>query len=88
MAEAIACAKCKSEKVVPKVRIMDRGHYSGDAGNLTLVIYENPEAFLFKGSHEGTLYAQVCGDCGYTELYLDDPSKIYDIYESQQEKEP
>ena len=84
MDQPAACSKCKSEKVVPKARVMDRGHYSGDAGNLALVVYENPDALIFKGSHKGELYARVCGDCGYTEMYLENPQELYEIYKSTQ----
>ncbi len=87
MAENITCPKCKSEKVVPQARVMDRGHYSGDAGNLTLVVYENPEALIFKGTHEGALYARVCGECGYTELFLENPEELYEIYQNAKGKE-
>lgn len=81
MTETTACVKCKSEKIVPAARIMDRGHYSGDAGNLSLVVYEDPDALLFKGSHEGSLFGRVCGECGYTELYLENPQELYEIYQ-------
>ena len=84
--EANTCPKCSSKKIVPRVRVMDRGHYSGDAGDLALVIYENPEALIFKGTHEGALYAQVCGECGYTELYLDNPQELYSKYKDMESK--
>jgi hypothetical protein len=47
---------------------------------LTLVVYENPDALLFKGSNEGTLQARVCGECGYLELFLENPSELYETY--------
>lgn len=55
--------------------------------DLTLVIYENPDALIFKGSHEGTLYARVCGECGYTELFLDNPRELYEIYQNRKDNE-
>jgi predicted nucleic-acid-binding Zn-ribbon protein len=87
MTDITACSKCKSEKIVPTARVMDRGHYSGDAGNLTLVIYEKPDALIFKGSHKGALSARVCGECGYTELFLDNPRELYEIYQNAKNKE-
>jgi hypothetical protein len=88
MTETAACAKCQAAKVMPKVRIMDRGHYSGDAGDLALVLYEDPEALLFKGTHEGSLFARVCGACGYVELYLEKPQELYAVYEEVKNKQP
>lgn len=87
MAENSLCFKCKSEKVMPKAHIMDRGDYSVDAGSLSLVVYENPEALIFKGTHEGQLYARVCGECGYTELFLENPKELYEIYQNTKNKE-
>ena len=87
MTATTVCPKCKSEKVVPAARVMDRGHYSADAGNLTLVIYENPDALIFRGSHEGTLWARVCGECGYTELFLENPGELYEKYQRAREQE-
>jgi hypothetical protein len=80
MAEVLVCAKCQSEKIIPSARVMDRGDYSADAGNLTLVVDENPEALVFKGSHKSELYARVCGDCGFSELYVEDPQELYQVY--------
>lgn len=80
------CAKCASPKIVPHVRIMDRGHFSGDAGDLSVVVYENPQALLFKGTHQGALAARICADCGFTELYLENPQELYRIY--SQAKDP
>jgi hypothetical protein len=88
MAENLICPKCNSTKIIPGCRIMDRGHYSGDAGDLTVVFYDNPNALIFKGTHQGTLYAQICGDCGFTEMFLEDAQEVYAAYlESQQNQE-
>ncbi len=88
MTETDVCAKCRSAQVMPKVRIMDRGHYSGDAGDLTLVLYEDPEALIFKGTHEGSLSARVCGACGYVELFLQNPQELYAVYQDAKNKQP
>lgn len=79
------CAKCGSDRMVPRVRVMDRGHYSSDSGELSLVIYERPEARVFKKPHKGSLWARVCGSCGFTELYVDDPRDLYALYEASRE---
>lgn len=68
-----ACTKCGSSEVLRDVRIMDRGHGSADAGNLSAVVYGNPAAWIFKGKVRIELTACVCGSCGYAELYAVDP---------------
>jgi rRNA maturation protein Nop10 len=41
---------------------------------------ENPGALLFKGTHSGTLSASICGQCGYTELYVSNPAELLAAY--------
>lgn len=67
------CAKCGSAAVVRGVRVMDRGHGSADAGDLSLAAYGNPRAWVFKDKVTTPLSACVCAACGYTELYAADP---------------
>jgi predicted nucleic-acid-binding Zn-ribbon protein len=78
--QLIQCSKCNSKEVMPRVRIMDRGHFSGDAGNLTAVTYDDPRACVFEGAHKAALFARVCAACGFTELYLDNARELYDAY--------
>ena len=87
VAEALVCPKCTSEKMVPNARVMDRGQNNIDAGDLTVVVYEDPDALIFKGSHSAQLSARVCGDCGYTELFAEDPQELYEVYREYRDDE-
>jgi hypothetical protein len=78
------CAKCGSDRVVTRVRIMDRGHYGADSGDLSAVVYAEPNAMMFKGAQRHDLSARVCGSCGFTELYLSDPHGFFETYQKQQ----
>lgn len=78
--ETLQCTKCKSEKMIPRVRVMDRGHGSGDAGDLSVVTYKTPYAFFFQGAEKMPLYARACGQCGYVELYAENPRELYERY--------
>jgi len=73
------CPKCQSSKIIPDVRILD--HNYSVTGDLSVEIYENPNALLFKGAHQGKLQARICGQCGYTELYLENPHSLYSAYQ-------
>ena len=64
------CAKCGSSDVIPNVKVVG-GH--GDGGDLRAVVAEHPEAWLFKGEVKPSFKAWVCGACGFTELYAQDP---------------
>jgi predicted nucleic-acid-binding Zn-ribbon protein len=74
-----SCPKCESAKIIPQVRIIDRGTYNM-AGNLTVQVCENPDAMLFRYTHDGVLRAWICGDCGYVETYVDNPGELYSAY--------
>jgi ribosomal protein S27AE len=75
----LKCSKCGSEKIIPFATMLDRGQ--GSPGTLeALVGYSNPEAWIFKGSITATLKAQICGECGYTELIADNPAYLYSEY--------
>lgn len=80
------CSKCKSSKVIPNVRIIDRADYNATT-DLTVHVYENPEAWIFKGASSGKLNAWICGDCGYVEAYVENPAELYSAYLESKSKQ-
>ncbi len=59
--------------------MVDQGQ--GSDGTLkALVGYTNPKAWVFKGSVHAALKANICGDCGYTELIAENPAALYEAY--------
>lgn len=76
-----SCKECGSEKLIPNVPLQD--HY-GDLGGLShqasLEVEANPKAWVFKGAVTGTLSAWICGECGYAELRVSNPQKLYAAY--------
>ena len=84
MVEKMTCAKCGSAKVMGNLYIPDYHSHHGDKSDLSVEIYENPGAVIFKDKRKVKLTAQVCGDCGYTELYVDSPKRLWKIYQEQQ----
>lgn len=73
------CPKCQSQNVIPHVRILDYYDALG-ASNLKAVVYENPNALFFSGEHKSSLTAWICGECGYTELFVDRPQELFAVY--------
>jgi predicted nucleic-acid-binding Zn-ribbon protein len=73
-----ACAKCGCTTVIPDVRIIDHGD-GNDPLDLCATVYANPEAWVFKGPVSHKLRARVCGDCGFTEFYVDNPGRLLEI---------
>lgn len=86
MKNATSCPKCGSDKIIPRVRIIDR--YDTDPtkkSDLELEVYQKPSAWIFKGTKAGALQASVCGACGYVELFVENPAELYAVYEQAKE---
>lgn len=66
------CPKCGSRDVITDAKAIDRV----DNGALSVATLRKPGAVLFKGMLTTTLSAWVCADCGYLELYADNPKSI------------
>jgi predicted nucleic-acid-binding Zn-ribbon protein len=69
------CAKCGSKVTVPNVRLIDRGE-SNISLDLSVAVYKHPDAWVFKGAVSHRLTARVCGECGYTEFYVENPQEL------------
>lgn len=73
------CSKCGSDKIIPLATMVDQGEYS-DGRLKAVVAYTNPEAWVFKGAVYARLKANICGQCGYTELIAENPAALYAAY--------
>ena len=74
--EKSRCAKCGSERIVANVGVFDQGQYSD--GTLKVVFEQKPEAWFFKRPVLSALRATICGVCGYTEMFVENPQEIYE----------
>jgi hypothetical protein len=75
-AMAIRCSKCGSDRVVPRASIWDQGGLT----YLQAHVHKHPDALLLKGTTFATLYATNCGACGFTEIYAEGASGLYEAY--------
>ena len=69
------CPKCGSSVVIPNVRIIDHGD-NNQSLDLSATVYSNPKAWVLKGAITQRFRARVCGDCGYTEFYVENPQTL------------
>ena len=83
MVTDLPCAKCGSTRIVPRARVIDRGHFNAEQGNVRVSAARRPYK-LFKLQEKADVYARVCGACGFTELFVDDPASIYTAYVESQ----
>jgi hypothetical protein len=65
---------------------MDQGQYSN--GSLTVFVSEVPEAMIFKRTKTTHIRANICGECGFTEMVADEPELIYAAYLKSLEPRP
>ena len=78
MTDEHRCSKCGSEKIVPRARVLDRDH-GAVGGNVRVGVARRPHK-LFTLQKKADVYARVCGECGFAELFVDDAATIYDAY--------
>ena len=76
----LSCQRCGSTDVIPKARVVDRGDYGADFGNIRIGVARKPHAAFFKGLEHADVWARVCGECGFVELFVDDARAIYRAY--------
>lgn len=80
----LQCAKCSSARVIPRVFVVDESPATSEGmpvdNPLRVRIEGNPSAWIRKDRLYGELTARICGDCGYTELYVQNPGELYDKY--------
>lgn len=72
------CTNCGSPKIIPTVRVLDEG--LGSTGFLEVVVEGNPGASVFKDPVRAMLVADICGECGHTELRATEPERLYQAY--------
>ena len=76
------CGKCGSEVVIPGVHVRDRDRSTLD-NSLVAIIDAHPEAMFFRGTQESRLVANICGQCGFAELYAEEPAELVAAYQKQ-----
>ncbi|WP_309720115.1 hypothetical protein [Armatimonas sp.] len=51
---------------------------------LKVEVQSHPTGLLFTGKVAKSLFACVCGACGFTELYAEDPQELYHAFQVAQ----
>lgn len=72
------CAKCGFEVLIHDVRVIAHGNGKGEQ-DLSLQVYRNPGALIFKRGVSGPLHATVCGSCGFAEFYVANPKELLNV---------
>jgi formate dehydrogenase assembly factor FdhD len=80
MPDPLACNRCGSDAVIPRLRVIERGD-SNARYDLQVEVQRRPNAVLFKRPERSTLSAQVCGACGHSEFFADAPRALFAAYQ-------
>ena len=73
------CLKCGSDALVPNARLIDTDE-SGDRQAAQVGVQTKPDAWILKGEVRVGTRAAVCGDCGFVELYAEDPHAVWEAH--------
>lgn len=76
------CPECGSEKIIPDAMVSTSGHKESIRVSTDAV----PEAIVFKERQYSTVKAAVCGNCGFTALYAEDPDTLWSAYQRQRNR--
>jgi len=69
------CPKCGYSERLEGLRVVTGGESFSD---LRVETYRSPGALIFKGTVFSNFKADVCGVCGYAELYATQPGALRD----------
>jgi len=74
------CPRCGSPKIIPQVPLLE--HYGRNrADQMEVEVAGAPEAWIFTDTASGRIYARICGECGYTELWTSNFRELYEKHE-------
>lgn len=73
-----SCPKCQSTEIIPDVRVFDHAHGNSQL-ELCATVYREPENWVFKNPVAHRFHARVCGACGYTEFYVENPRRLLEL---------
>ncbi|MBX3267924.1 MAG: hypothetical protein KF831_14595 [Acidobacteria bacterium] len=76
------CPECSSDKIIRDVKLVDYGD-SNARYNQNALVYEKPDALIFKTAVKTELRAEACGECGFIQSYLVDPKRLWFAYTSR-----
>jgi hypothetical protein len=75
------CAACGSTKLIPGASVEDGWTSRYAAREHVIRIGANPKAFFSNHITESKVKAYICGTCGYTALFAEQPHELYEAYQ-------
>lgn len=77
------CPKCNSD------RMMDGAYVAGTTQTRVVVgVDEHPDRGPLPRAVSTQIHASICGQCGFTELYANQPQELYEMYRLAEQAPP
>ena len=74
----LTCLRCGSSSVIPDAQLADSDGSGFPPSKVEIT--RRPQAWVFKEPIRVVTRAQVCGVCGYVELFAEDPEALWKAY--------
>ncbi|MEP7267444.1 MAG: hypothetical protein ABI844_07420 [Saprospiraceae bacterium] len=76
------CLKCKSKNIIPDLQLIDQiAKQNLGQSKFKIQLIGDPDAVFNKEITSSKVNAFLCADCGFIELYADDPALIKEAYD-------
>jgi predicted nucleic-acid-binding Zn-ribbon protein len=69
------CPKCGSDEILLDVPVVSSSDQFS-AVPVSALVYNKPDAWIFKGPSPHRFVARICGGCGFAEFYVEDPKGL------------
>lgn len=72
------CPECGSDKIVRGAKLRP----GESVMKVNVVVFENPDALLFKNAVSSRVKVSICGDCGFIRAYAEEPGQLWIAYKT------
>ncbi|MFT5681015.1 MAG: putative nucleic-acid-binding Zn-ribbon protein [Myxococcota bacterium] len=71
------CARCGSDRIIEDAKVEDRITADRRVSLEVMIGYRKAGSLLPEKPQRFPLTARICGACGFTEMYVADPEKLW-----------
>ncbi len=75
--ETLTCGRCGSDRIIDDAKVEDRVTADRRASLDVMIGYRKASMLQPEKPQRFPLAARICGSCGYTELYVVDPDRMW-----------
>ena len=72
------CPECGSDKIIKGGKLRP----GESVLKVNVVVFENPDALVFKSAVSSGVNATICGNCGFIRAYAEEPRQLWVTYQT------